>query len=36
MSSVRVETREGNAKVRNNKSEVLFLCFWMMNEEHLL
>jgi hypothetical protein len=26
-SSVRAENREGNAKVRSNRSEVLFLCF---------
>jgi hypothetical protein len=36
MSSVRAETREGNAKVRNNSNEVFFLCFLRMNEEHLL
>jgi hypothetical protein len=36
MSYVRAETREGNAKVRSNNSEVLFLCFLRMNEERLL
>jgi hypothetical protein len=33
---VREETREGNAKVCSNSSDVLFLCFLCMNEEHLL
>jgi hypothetical protein len=36
VSSVRAETHEGNAKLRNNNSEVLFLCVLRMNEEHFL
>jgi hypothetical protein len=36
VNSVCAETHEGNAKLRSNNSEVLFLCFLRMDKERVL